>query len=81
MSQTKSSEPGPIMDDISPSVETCSIWFGFLITNSGEKWCCPIVLKTKLPSVSEFKTSIMVKHKSSNMISDDHPELVYEPEP
>ena len=26
---------------ISPSVETCSIWFGFLITDSGEKWWCP----------------------------------------
>ena len=26
---------------LSPSVETCSMWFGFLITVSGEKWWCP----------------------------------------
>ena len=30
---------------ISNAVETCSIWFGFLITNYGEKWWCPCAVQ------------------------------------
>ena len=42
-SQTKYSEPLSLVLSwmISPSVETCSIWFVFLITDSGEKQWCP----------------------------------------
>ena len=37
------SEPGPIMDDMTfcRNMLNCSTWFVFVITDYGEKWWCP----------------------------------------
>ena len=53
---------------ISASVKTCSSWFGFLITDSGEKWWCPCFSTRGLPTKINYNQNVFV-FSSSDLLS------------